>query len=102
MRERGTNTTRLRCGPCVSGKQKLPAGGPVRYAEEAGGWMLTIFSVPKAFQVHIGTLERDALKRWTSVETGPELRFHGSDAWAVEIAREMGLRHNPGIAVNQG
>jgi hypothetical protein len=63
--------------------------------------MLTIFSVPKAFQGHIGTIQRNALKSWTLLEPRPEVLLLGSDAGTAEIARELGLRHIPGIAVNQ-
>jgi hypothetical protein len=67
----------------------------------AGGGMLTIFSVPKAFQGHIRTIQRNALKSWTLLQPRPEVLLFGSDEGTAEAAAELGLRHIPEIATNR-
>jgi hypothetical protein len=62
--------------------------------------MLTIFSVPKAFKGHIGTIQRNALKSWTLLRPRPEVVLFGSDEGTAETAAELGLKHISEIAVN--
>jgi hypothetical protein len=63
--------------------------------------LLTIFSVPKAFKGHIGTIQRNALKSWTLLRPRPEVILFGSDAGTAETAGELGMRHIPAIATNE-
>jgi hypothetical protein len=63
--------------------------------------LLTIFSIPKAFKGHIGTIQRNALKSWTLLRPLPEVILFASDAGTAEIARELGMRHIPAIATNE-
>ena len=62
--------------------------------------MLTIFSVPKAFKGHIGTIQRNALKSWTLLRPRPEVLLFGSDEGTAETAADLGLRHITELAVN--
>jgi hypothetical protein len=67
----------------------------------AGGWMLTIFSVPKAFKGHIATIQRNALKSWTLLQPRPEIILFGSDEGTAEAAAEFRLKHIAEIATNE-
>jgi hypothetical protein len=62
--------------------------------------LLTIFSIPKAFKGHIGTIQRNALRSWTLLRPRPEIILFGSDAGTAEAAAELGLRRLPQVAAN--
>jgi hypothetical protein len=63
--------------------------------------MLTIFSTPKPFKGHIGIIQRNAITSWTLIRPRPEIILFGSDAGTAEVARELGVRHEAEIAMNQ-
>jgi hypothetical protein len=62
--------------------------------------MLTIFSMPKAFRGHIGTIQRNALKSWMRLRPEPEIVLFGNDEGTAEAAREAGARHIREVACN--
>jgi hypothetical protein len=57
--------------------------------------MLTLFSTPKPFAAHIAVIQQNALRSWTLLHPDVEIILFGDDAGAVEICRELGLRHEP-------
>ncbi|HVN08148.1 MAG TPA: hypothetical protein VMV61_04210 [Patescibacteria group bacterium] len=57
--------------------------------------MLTLFTTPKPFRGHIGTIQRNALASWTRLRPGVEVILFGDDEGAAEIARELDIRHIP-------
>jgi hypothetical protein len=61
---------------------------------------LTIFTIPKAFQGHIKTIQRNAIQSWLRIEPRPEILLLGNDAGTAETALEFGLDHLPEIATN--
>lgn len=63
--------------------------------------MLTIFTIPKAFTGHIGIIQRNAIQSWTKLEPRPEVLLFGQDAGTAELARELGLRHEPDVALTE-
>jgi hypothetical protein len=63
--------------------------------------MVSIFSIPKAFKGHIGTIQRNAITSWTLLRPRPEIILFGNDAGTAELAHELGLRHVPEIASNE-
>jgi hypothetical protein len=63
--------------------------------------MLTIFSMPKAFRGHIGTIQRNALRSWTLLRPKPEVILFGNDEGTAEAAREFGARHVAQVAGNE-
>ncbi len=63
--------------------------------------MLTIFSIPKAFKGHIGTIQRNAIRSWTLLDPRPEIILLGADEGTAQFAAELGLRHIPRIAANE-
>lgn len=63
--------------------------------------MLTIFSLPKAFTGHIGTIQRNAIVSWTLLRPRPEIILLGNEAGTAELARVLGLQHIPDVACNE-
>ncbi|HUJ40903.1 MAG TPA: hypothetical protein VLW54_10175 [Candidatus Acidoferrales bacterium] len=57
--------------------------------------MLTLFTTPKPFRGHIGTIQRNALASWVRLGAGVEVILFGDDEGAAEAARELGIRHVP-------
>lgn len=55
--------------------------------------MLTIFSIPKPFNGHIGTIQRNALISWTKLGSGCEVILFGDDEGVAEAAEEFGVKH---------
>jgi len=63
--------------------------------------MLTIFSIPKPFRGHIGTIQRNAITSWTLLRPRAEIILFGNEEGTAHVAQELGLRHLPGIASNE-
>jgi hypothetical protein len=63
--------------------------------------MFTIFTIPKPFQGHIGTIQRNALRSWTLLQPGPEIILFGNETGTPQAAAEFGVRHEPRIASNE-
>jgi len=63
--------------------------------------MLTIFSIPKAFKGHIGTIQRNAIQSWTLLRPSPEIILFGNDDGTAQAAEEFQARHIPEIATNE-
>ena len=63
--------------------------------------MLTIFSTPKPFRGHIGTIQRNAIQSWKRLHPDVEVILFGDDEGAAEAAREFGLRHVPDVPRNE-
>jgi len=63
--------------------------------------MLTFFATAKAFEGHSGMIQRNALTSWTLLHPDVEVILFGNDAGAPQIARELGLRHEPYVERNE-
>ena len=63
--------------------------------------MLTLFTTAKPFRDHAGVIQRNALKSWTLLHPGVEVILFGDDEGAADIARELGLRHEPHVERNE-
>ncbi len=59
--------------------------------------MLTIFSTPKPFEGHSGTIQRNALISWKLLHPEAEIILFGDEPGTAEICRELGLRHDPEV-----
>jgi hypothetical protein len=59
--------------------------------------MLTLFSTPKPFVGHIGVIQRNALRSWKLLHPEVEIILFGDDLGSAEVARELGIRHEPEI-----
>jgi hypothetical protein len=63
--------------------------------------MLTIFSTPKPFDGHIGTIQRNAIQSWKALHPNVEVILFGDDEGAAEAARDLGIRHEPEVPRNE-
>jgi len=72
-----------------------PLRRPVRRADVA------IFTVPKAFTGHIGTIQRNAIKSWMMLDPRPEIILLGNEEGIAEVACELGVTHIADIEYNE-
>jgi hypothetical protein len=63
--------------------------------------MLTFFTTAKPFRGHTGVIQRNALKSWKLLHADAEVILFGEDEGAAEVARELGLRHEPRVERNE-
>jgi hypothetical protein len=59
--------------------------------------MFTLFSVPKPFQGHIGTLQENAIHSWTKLGANHEVILLGDEDGVASVAERLGIRHEPEI-----
>lgn len=62
--------------------------------------MLTIFTVPKAFNGHIDIIQRNAIRSWTLLEPRCQVILAGDDEGTDIAARDLGVEHIPDVARN--
>ncbi len=62
--------------------------------------MLTFFTTAKPFLGHNGIIQRNALRSWVRLRADVEVILFGDDEGAAEIARELGIRHEPHVERN--
>ena len=63
--------------------------------------MLTLFSVPKAFQGEFDVIQRNAINSWMLLRPKVEIILFGNDEGTAEAAAGFGLRHFPQVARNE-
>jgi hypothetical protein len=63
--------------------------------------MLTIFSIPKAFNGWTGEIQRNAIKSWTLLEPKCQVILVGDDEGTDRAAEELGVRHITGVDCNE-
>jgi hypothetical protein len=63
--------------------------------------MLTLFAIPKAFEGHIGIIQRNAIKSWTLLRPKCEIILFGDDGGTEDVARELAVLHVPRVARNE-
>jgi hypothetical protein len=63
--------------------------------------MLTIFSIPKAFQDHVGIIQRNAIQSWSRLRPAYEIVLCGDDPGTAEAAAEFDALHIPDIELNE-
>jgi hypothetical protein len=63
--------------------------------------LATLFALPKAFQGHVGTIQRNAASSWAALGPKVEPLLFGDDAGTAEVAAELGLGHHPDVARNE-
>jgi hypothetical protein len=59
--------------------------------------MITLFSTPKPFEGHIGTIQRNALMSWRLLHPEIEIILFGDERGTAEICHELELRHEPKV-----
>lgn len=63
--------------------------------------MLTIFTIPKPFQGHIGIIQRNAIQSWLKLQPKCEIILFGDEDGIAETAAEFGVTHVPNIQKNE-
>ena len=63
--------------------------------------MLTLFTIPKAFEGHSNLIQRNALGSWLHLRPECEVILCGDDTGVAEVAAESGVRHLPDIERNE-
>ena len=63
--------------------------------------MITIFSIPKAFNGHTGTIQRNAVKSWTLLHPDCEVILLADDEGTAEAAQDLGVKHIPNVTRNE-
>jgi hypothetical protein len=63
--------------------------------------LLTLFSIPKPFDGHIGVIQRNALESWTRLRPACEIVLFGDEPGVAEVARELSLKHVPDVTRNE-
>src|SRR5574341_368812 len=63
--------------------------------------MITIFSIPKPFRGHIGTIQRNAIGSWIHLHPGCEVILFGDEEGTSQVAEEFGIRHEPNVKTNE-
>lgn len=62
--------------------------------------MLTLFAIPKAFEGHVGVIQRNALESWKRLRPACDVILLGDDRGTAEAAARLGFRHEPRIPRN--
>ena len=63
--------------------------------------MLTLFTVPKPFEGHIGDIQRNALESWLALRPAVEIILVGDERGVAQVAREAGVKHVSRLAQNE-
>jgi hypothetical protein len=61
--------------------------------------MITIFSIPKPFEGHIGIIQENAIRSWNNI--GFEIILFGNEKGVAEIAKKYNAIHYPDISLNE-
>jgi hypothetical protein len=63
--------------------------------------MLTLFTIPKAFEGHIGDIQKNAIQSWTLLRPQCEIILLADDEGTAEAAEELGVRHIAHVRRNE-
>jgi hypothetical protein len=63
--------------------------------------MLTIFTVPKPFDGHIGVIQRNAIQSWLRLRPACQVLLCGDETGADEAAATLGADRIPGVERNE-
>ncbi len=82
-------------GPVAAARPHIAQARP---KQEDG---LTIFAMPKAFEGHTATIQKNAIRSWARLEPAPEILLFGDEPGIREMAAEVGARHIPQVERNE-
>jgi hypothetical protein len=63
--------------------------------------MITVFTVPKAFEGHFGVIQSNAIRAWKRLAPDADVLLFGNEAGVREAAAEFGVRHVPDVACTE-
>lgn len=62
--------------------------------------MITIFSIPRAFEGHIDLVQRNALTSWSILKNSPQIILLGNEIGTSEICKEYGIDFIPDVKLS--
>lgn len=62
---------------------------------------ITIFTIPKPFEGHIGTIQYNAVKSWTLLQPRPQVLLFGDEAGIQEACLDLQVTQMPELDVNE-
>jgi hypothetical protein len=62
--------------------------------------MLTLFSIPKAFEGQVGVIQRNAVRSWAALRPGVQVVLVGDETGVAETAGEFGAGHIAGVKLS--
>ena len=65
------------------------------------GANVTIFTTPKLFRGHFGTIQTNAIRSWLSLRPACEVILFGNDEGIADVAAELGVQHIPEVECNE-
>src|SRR2546421_12722393 len=69
--------------------------------KRGSSYEVSLFCVPKAFDGHIGVIQRNALRSWRELGESCEILLLGSEAGVADAARAAGAVHLPDLLVDR-
>ena len=63
--------------------------------------MLTMLTIPKAFQGNIDVIQKNAIRSWARLGPECEIILFGKDEGTAEMSREVGVKHIPDVECNE-
>jgi hypothetical protein len=63
--------------------------------------MLTIFTTPKSFSGHIGTIQTNAVLSWKALQPSCEVILFGDEEGTAEISRKLGIKQVAEVECNE-
>jgi hypothetical protein len=63
--------------------------------------MITIFTIPKAFDGHIGVIQRNAIGSWVRLNSQCQVILCGNDPGTEEVAKEFNVQNIPHVERNE-
>lgn len=63
--------------------------------------VISLFSVPKPFRNHIGTIQANALHSWLKLDPACEIILFGAEDGTAETAKRFGAVHIPDVSRNE-
>lgn len=63
--------------------------------------MLTLFTIPKPFEGHIGAIQRNAIRSWQALNCEREIILFGDEPGVSQTSGELGVSHVPNVERNE-
>ena len=100
-RQRISSTPARRRAARTPGPQRLVSPEPRALVERGRGGVITFFTIPKPYEGHIATIQRNALASWTRVEPDAQVLVLGDDPGVAEAAAAIDAEYIPDLPRNE-
>jgi hypothetical protein len=64
-------------------------------------YVLSLITIPKAFEGHFDVIQRNAVRSWTLLTPTPEVILFGNEGGTAQACQELGVRHEPYLESNE-